>query len=121
MSGPTVLGLFNPPSRDDCLKAVSRALLRIRSNGWTCDSLGKALDCSGDTIENASNEKSLLCFTSLARMAFHFPDEFDLVEALWTCAAVEEPTALDRLDRIEREAGAVRKELETSLRREIGA
>ena len=109
MNAGNVLPIFSAPGRDDCLKAVARALLRIRSNGWSCEAIGKALDCSADTVENASNEKSLLCFASLARLGFHFPEEFQLIETLWTCRVVEQPTVADRLDRIDRELDAIRK------------
>ena len=111
MSDGNVLGLFNAPGRQDCLAAVARALLRIRSNGWSREALGKVLECSPDTIDNATNEKGMLCFVSIARMAFHFPDEFALIQAAWTCCDTARPTPAERLDRIEREFDALRKEI----------
>ena len=104
-------GLLSAPGRQDCLTAVSRALLRIRSNGWSREALGKVLECSPDTIDRACAEEGMICFASIARMAFHFPDEFKLIEATWSCRATAPPTPLERLERIEREADALRKVL----------
>lgn len=110
MSNRNVIGLFPPPSRDVALHAISRALLRIRCNGWTCEALGGKIGVSKDTIENASNEKSMLSFESIALLAYHFPEEFTFIEALWNCRPTEQPTVADRLERIERELDAIRKE-----------
>lgn len=111
MNGGTVLGIFQPPSREDSLRAISRALLRIRSKGWTLAALGKELDCHADTIKAASDEESLLNFDCVARLAFKFPEEFEMIEALWTCSAPAVPTAADRLERISNEVDAIRREL----------
>lgn len=109
-SRPNVLGIFAAPGRDDCLKAISRSLLRIRSEqGLTCAQIGKALGVSADTIENATNEKSLLGFEALALLGFYFPDEFRVVEELWTMSAAPEPSPADRIDRMERELEALWK------------
>jgi len=108
MTRPNVLALL-APDRANCLTSISRALLRIRASGVTCAQLGKVLGCCPDTIEGASNEKSLLSFDSVALLAFHFPDEWAAVEALWTCRADPAPSIVDRLERIEREINAIRK------------
>jgi hypothetical protein len=115
MSGRNVLELFSAPSRQDCLTAVSRALLRIRSNGWTRDALGKALDCSADTIDNATNETSMLCFSSIARLAFHFPDEFALIEGTWSCCAAPAPTPLERIAAAQEQIRKALADLEREL------
>lgn len=107
---PNVLGIFAAPSRDDTLKAISKALLRIRSEqGLTCEKIGKALGVSSDTIENATNEKSLLGFEAIALLGFYFPDEFRVIEELWTMSAAPEPSPVERIDRVERELEALRK------------
>lgn len=110
MTRANVLSLFAAPGREECLASISRALLRIRASGVTCAQLGRVLACCPDTIEGASNEKSLLSFDSVALLAFHFPDEWALVESLWTCRAVETPSIADRLDRVERDLAAIRRE-----------
>lgn len=107
---PIVSGLFPPPDRETSLKAISRALLRIRSNGWSATALGEELGCSADTIEAASNERSLLRFDCIALLAFKFPEEFSFIEQLWSGAVAAEPTVADRLERIEREVEAIRNE-----------
>jgi hypothetical protein len=86
-------------------------LLRIRSHGWSRDALGGLIGCSADTIDNASNEKTMLSFDCIAALGFNFPEEFALVESLWNCRASTPPTTAERLERIEREASAIRKEL----------
>jgi hypothetical protein len=111
MSAANVLALFAAPSPTDCENAISRALLRIRASGVTCAQLGKVLGCCPGTIENASNEKSLLGFDHIALLAFHFPDEWALIETLWTCRAVDVPSVADRLDRIESQVAAIRREV----------
>ena len=108
---PKISGLFPPPDRTDCAKAVARALLRIRSEGWSLEKLGKLLDCSGDTIANASNEKGLLSLDSVALLGYYFPEEFSLIESLWTCAPTKPLTVAERLDVIEMHQAAIRREV----------
>lgn len=110
MSTAQVLPVFLPPTREDALRGVSRALLRIRSEGWTCDQLARQLDCSADTIKHASNEESLLSLDSVALLGFHFPEQFKMVEAVWSCRTPEPLTIADRVKRIERELTAIQKE-----------
>lgn len=111
MNNGNVLGLFREPEREESLRAVSLALLRIRANGMTCEALGKVLGCSKDTIENASNEKSMLGFDCIARMLFHFREESSPIEALWLCRAPAQLTTAERLERIKHDADAIAKEI----------
>lgn len=110
MRHPQVSGIFPPPTRSDALRAIAKALLRIRSNGWSAEALADALECSSDTIQRASNEKTLIGFDSLALLAYKFPEEWALIEPLWTCRVAEAPSVQDRIERIERELDAIRKE-----------
>ena len=108
---PNVLGIFPPPDRDACLHAISRALLRIRSErGLHCAEIAKLADCSADTIENATNEKSLLSFDAVARLGFYFPEEFGVVEALWQCRASQDVTVSEKFDAIHVALERLRKE-----------
>ncbi len=97
MSGGSVLGLFPCPRRADSLRAVSLCLLRIRSNGLSYKQIAAMLDCSADTVENACNEKSLLGFDHIAALAYHFPDEWQIVETLWNCRPARKRTIADKL------------------------
>jgi hypothetical protein len=109
-SSPHVPGLFPAPCRDITLNAISRAILRIRSNGVKAKDLAKKLDVSTDILTSAAAEESMLNFTAIARMAFFYPDEWaSLVEPLWTCIPPEPVTLADRLDRIDREVVAMRR------------
>ena len=109
MNCPKVLPHFPPATREDALNAIARALLRIRSQGWSCPALARELDCSADTVENASNEKSLLSFESIVLLATKFSDEFQLIEALWTMRPPAPVTADDHRAAIERHTEALVK------------
>ena len=111
MTEPLVPGLFPPPCREMTLNAISRALLRIRSNGVSTKKLMEAIDASADAIASSIAEESLLNFNSIARIGFHFPEEYKMIEALWTCSTPAPVTTADRLDRIDHELTAVRKGL----------
>ncbi len=108
---PKVSGLFPPPDRTDCLKGISRALLRIRSEGYSLESLGTMLGCTADTISNASNEKTMLSFESFALLGFYFPDHFALIAGVWNCHCSAPLTVADWLERIEADTAAIRREV----------
>jgi hypothetical protein len=111
MTNRNVLGLLFAPDRESSLRAVSLSLLKVRGlDGMTCEKLGKALECSADTIRNASNEDAMLCFTSIARLLFLFPDESAPIRQLFDGEGAV-PTADERIARIERDLEAIRKEL----------
>lgn len=110
MSDTNVLSLIPPPSLEDCENAISRALLRLRSNGVHRDMLAKKLNCSASTIDNASNCRTQLNFESVALMAYHYPEVLPLIEGLWSLRAMAVPTVDDRIERIERELDAIRKQ-----------
>lgn len=111
MNSHEVLGIFTPPTLEECENAISRAILRIRSTGVTRDQLAKKLDCSPSTIDAASNGRSLLGFDHIALLAHHYPEEFSLIEALWSFRSAKAPTVEDRIEHIERELDAIRREL----------
>jgi len=108
VTAPNVLSLIPPPSLADCENAISRALLRLRSNGIHRDELARKLNCSASTIDNASNCRTQLHFESLALMAYHYPEVWPLIEGLWSLRPIAVPTIEDRIERIERELDAIR-------------
>lgn len=110
MADRNVLSLLPPPSLEDCENAISRALLRVRSNGVSRDVLADKLNCSPSTIDNASNCRSQLNFESVARLVYHFPEVLPLIEGLWSLRAIAAPTVDDRIERIERELAAIREQ-----------
>jgi len=105
-----VLSLLPPPSLDDCENAISRALLRLRSNGIHRDELARKLNCSASTIDNASNCRTQLNFESVVLIAYHYPEVWPLIEGLWSLRPIAKPTLDDRIDRIERELDAIREQ-----------
>ncbi len=107
-----ISALLFAPDREICLRAISLALLKVRAlDGMTCKKLGKLLDCCPDSIAAATNEHNLMAFDSLALLCHYFPDESAPIRAVLFGADSAPLTPLDRLDRIEREAEAIRKEL----------
>lgn len=112
MTGAHVCGLFNAPSREDALKAISRAVLRIKADtGATYVEIGKVLDCSDDTLQRAVSEDTLLSADTLLRIQFHFPEAYQFVEQVATGSIAPSKTAADRLDLIERQIDALRREV----------
>lgn len=110
MTNGNFLGFLAAPDREITLRAISLALLKIRAlDGMTCEKLGNAVGCSADTVRTASNEESLLSFDCIARLLYLFPDESGPIRELWG-RAEDAPTVSDRLERIERELDAIRRE-----------
>lgn len=111
MANANVLPFMMAADRNVCLRAISLTLLKVRAlDGITCEKLGKAIDCSGDTIRNATNEETLLSFHSIVPLCQLFPEQARPILELFGMAA-EQPTTEDRIDRIERDLEAIRKEL----------
>lgn len=111
MTRPNVLGFLDAPDRKLALRAIALTLLKVRAlDGVTCENLGAALGCSDDTVRHATNEQTMLCFVAIARLLHLFPDESAPIRQLWERGA-EAPTANERIERIERDLEAIRKEL----------
>lgn len=101
------------PDRENCLHAVAIALLAIRSDyGLTAKQLAKIADCGPDAIYDATNEKHLISLDSAALLCDAFPDETASIRALFAGGIAPAPTVADRVDRIERELAAIRRETE---------
>lgn len=110
MTNGQVFGFLAAPDRQLSLRAVSLALLKVRSlPEMTCEKLAKTLECSADTIRNASNEETLLGFDHIGRLLYFFPDETAPIRDLWERAG-DQLTITDRIARIERDLAAIRKE-----------
>ena len=109
MATGNVLGFLGAPDREITLHAVSLAVLKIRTSGHTYKEIAKAIDVSPDTIEAAAAEKSLLSFDAVARLVYLFPAEARAICELMA-PPCEQPTVADRLERIERELDAIRRE-----------
>lgn len=76
MTNGHVLGFLGAPDRQTSLRAISLALLKVRSlDGMTCEKLGKVLECSADTIRAASNEETLLSYDTAKRLEYFFPEQ----------------------------------------------
>lgn len=97
------------PDTEDCIRAVSLAVLKVRTErNFSREKLAKAIGCGKDAIGTASNEESMLSFDSIALLCNHFPDE---------CAPIFEilgrvpqaPSPADRIARIERELDALKR------------
>lgn len=118
-TAPQFCGLLPPPNRTDVVFAVARTIGRIRRRGLTAKDISRSLvQPDGDppdpeTIGRAERGEHLMSFDLLVQLAYLYGDCADPLRALFEPAPAFEPTTLaDRLDRIEREAAAIRKELE---------
>lgn len=99
------------PDREVCLNAISRALLKIRADyGLSAKELGKIADCSPDAIYAGTNGENLLSLDSVALLCEAFPDECAQIVVLFCGGNAPAPTVSDRLERIERELDAIRRE-----------
>ncbi len=110
MSNTNVLGFLAAPDRESSLRAIGLSLLKVRAiDGMTCEKLGKTLECSADTIRNASNEETLLAFDCVMRLCYFFPEQTATIRALQAPPA-EVPSIDDRIARIDRELDEIRKQ-----------
>lgn len=83
MTGGSVPHYLFAPDRESSLRAVSRALLKVRAlDGMTIPKVAEALGCSVDTVKDASNEQTLLTFDKVARLVFLFPEQSAPIVAL---------------------------------------
>ena len=105
--------LFGRPTRDTYRAAVKQVVLDVKArSGFDCEQLGEKLGVSKDTIDNAEKMVSSLEAVTLLKIAFFYGEEVIApVRALYLCAPTDAPTISDRLDRIEREARAIRSEV----------
>jgi transcriptional regulator with XRE-family HTH domain len=105
--------LFGRPSRDSYRAAVKQVVLDVKArSGLDSEQLAEKLGVSKDTVENAEKMVSSLEAVTLLKIAFFYGEEaIAPVRALYLCAPVEQATLIDRLDRIEAEARAIRREL----------
>lgn len=117
-SYPQVCGLLPPPDRNDALRAVSSTILKIRRLGLSAKDIARSLYKENgehpdpDTILRAEKGNHMLGFDLLAQLAFKYGEAADPIRMLLEPAPTGEPTTLeDRLERIEREAAAIRQEI----------
>jgi len=110
MFDQNVLGFLSAPDREDSLKAVSLAILRIRSRGMTFKEIAKALDCSVDCLANAVAEKNLLSFDAVARLGHFWPEDFAVIAQLWG-RGTEAPSLHERVARVQHELNAIQRAL----------
>lgn len=99
MNDPSVLPFLCEPEREDTLRAVSLALLKIRASGATCKEIARKIGCHFDTVEAASNERSLLALDTAARLAFHYPETRPYLAGLWELGTPADPTAVELIAR----------------------
>jgi hypothetical protein len=110
VNAPNVLPFLLAADRNICQRAISLTLLKVRAiEGVTCEKLGGWLECSADTIRNATNEETLMSFDAIVRLCQFFPDQSAPILELFAITA-DNPTVGDRLERIERELDAIRRE-----------
>jgi transcriptional regulator with XRE-family HTH domain len=105
--------LFGKPSRDTYRAAIKQVVLDVKArSGFDNEQLGEKLGISKDTVDNAENMVSSLEAVTLLKIAFFYgEDVIAPVRALYLCAPTERASVADRLDRIEAETRAIRREI----------
>lgn len=118
-SAPQICGLLPPPDRNDVVFAVARTIGCIRRRGYTAKDIARSLKQPNgdppdpDTVSRWERGENMPSLDLMVQIAYLYGDCADPLRALLEPAPVIEPTTLaDRLDRIEREAAAIRKELD---------
>ena len=113
-SSPSVPCLFGPPRQKSYRLAVADALRAVkRDNGLSCIGLADRLGCSDQTIRNALDDDGTDCLNAVTmlRLGYEFGEKvLEPVIALARKCAVTPPTVDDRIERIERELDAIRRE-----------
>jgi DNA-binding XRE family transcriptional regulator len=106
--------LFGRPSNGSYKAAVAQVIRDVKAkNKLSNERLADLIGCSETTVFNAENEACDLAAVTLLNIAYAFGEEaIQLVRDLYLCAPAEQPTAETRLNRIEREINALRKEID---------
>jgi transcriptional regulator with XRE-family HTH domain len=112
-SSEATRSLFGSPTRAAYRSAIAAIIRDLKAiHGLSNERLAERLRCSESTVFNAENENGNMEPVTLLTIAFEFGERaIDPVRQLYLCAPVEQLTVGDRLDRIEREAAAIRKEM----------
>lgn len=107
--------LFGRPSSGSYRAAIAQVIRDVKArHKLSNERLAEIIGCSEQTIANAEADRAEnnLNPVTLLNIAYAFGEEaIDPVRQLYLCAPVDPPTLFDRLDRIEREATAIRKAL----------
>jgi DNA-binding XRE family transcriptional regulator len=108
-----VRSLFGRPSSRSYRIAVAQTIRDVKArHKLSNERLAELIGCSEQTVANAENECGDMQAVTLLSLGYAFGEEaIAPVRALYLCAPTEQPTIADRLDRIEREAAAIRREL----------
>jgi DNA-binding XRE family transcriptional regulator len=108
--------LLGRPSNGNYRAAVAQMIRDVKArHRLSNERLAEIVGCSEQTISNAEADRAEnnLNPVTLLNFAYAFGEEaIEPVRSLYLCVPVEKPTHLDRLDRIEAEARALRKALE---------
>ena len=112
MNAPHVLCLFGRPDRTSALAAIARVIWLVkRRHALSCAEIAKVIECSPDTIERALNRETMLGADNLAALLWSFEDCAEPWQRLCQPEAAPEMTIEERLQRIEREAATIRREI----------
>lgn len=110
-----IRSLFGRPTSGSYRAAVSQIIREVKArHKLSNERLAELIGCSEQTIANAEGERAEnnLNAVTLFSIAYAFGEEaIEPVRALYLCAPTEQPTPATRLNRIEREINALRKEI----------
>jgi hypothetical protein len=97
------------PDKDSCLFAISKAILSVRGSGVTFKKIAQTLNVTDPTVANAVAEHHLLHVDAVLRLCYFFGPHCGPIRKL-ILAPVAAPTLDDRIEHIERELAAIRRE-----------
>ena len=109
-----VLPLYDKPRQKAYRFAIAKVIRDLKSKHSLSNvSLGEEIGCSAETVSNAENEANDLNPVTLLRIAFEFgEDAIAPVRELYLCRHREPETLTDKLDALQDQINAVRKELQ---------
>jgi DNA-binding XRE family transcriptional regulator len=107
--------LFGRPTSGTYRAAIAQVIRNVKaSHKLSNERFAEIIGVSEQTIANAEAERSEndLKAVTMLNIAYAFgEDAISPVRQLYLCAPSDAPTIEDRLERIEREASAIRKEM----------
>lgn len=105
-----VLGFVAPPGRDLARFATSKAILAIHASGGQFKDIAAKVGVTADAVGMWVAESSTAKFDAVARICYFWPEQSEPIRNV-LMPAPSTPTTADRIDRIERELNAIRREV----------
>lgn len=105
--------LFGKPSKRSYRAAVKQVILNIQARaGLSDDQLAEIIGSCKETVANWRDEATTMDSLPLLTIAYCFGEEaIDPIRQLYLCAPVDDETALEKVNRLQRELSQAIAEL----------